>query len=634
MTNDTVSPSGEPFARDMRRIREQNDVSRTDIHESTRIPETLIESFETSGLLDHPTFNRVYLRSFVRAYAECVGIDADLALECLDAALDDNYDGRLATRYLDADEPTAPPAGRAATGEGAATGEPAGEIASGKTVEEGEEKPSGEADHGPAHRGKDEKRTRTAGSGADGEEEKQRRDEGDASDGEAGRKSDSDVSNPDTDEPEEANDDVPRGPALSSPDPVESGAGSVEPAVGSDGESGGAAGEPSASSGPAAEDRSPRQEAAEAASDEDAPAEDAPAEDAPAEASREDVSGEKAEEAGCDGKEEGGPDEDAQEENEDVPAATNEGGHVAIRSPSDGDPSDSSDGAASRAGAAAEASEPAGDPGGWRERPAATEQIDADGLGTPRPVGEGASVADGDPAGAGQASPGAEPPGGSTRSPSSLDTPSSNWGGRMLERIGAGRLLAGMLLVLVLAVGGYLFSGEDEDTSAAAPPPVAAADSSEADSAEAPPERPPPAEVTVGATIHATLVAEENVTGLRIRRDDDLRRPYWIEGGQAAVFPFSDQMIIDDQDGEDLAAVRALLIEGHPYPLDRRGADGRLVITRDTVEAFVDTLRGAPAALEVAPDTNRIPPPAPPSESTDTSAQGDTSAPDTSSAVR
>jgi hypothetical protein len=93
-------------------------------------------------------------------------------------------------------------------------------------------------------------------------------------------------------------------------------------------------------------------------------------------------------------------------------------------------------------------------------------------------------------------------------------------------------------------------------------------------------------------------------------------------------------MIIDDQDGEDLAAVRALLIEGHPYPLDRRGADGRLVITRDTVEAFVDTLRGAPAALEVAPDTNRIPPPAPPSESTDTSAQGDTSAPDTSSAVR
>jgi hypothetical protein len=49
------------------------------------------------------------------------------------------------------------------------------------------------------------------------------------------------------------------------------------------------------------------------------------------------------------------------------------------------------------------------------------------------------------------------------------------------------------------------------------------------------------------------------------------------------------------------------LLEGYPYPLDRRDARGRIVITRDTAEAFVDTLRGDPVSLDVEPDTNDVP---------------------------
>lgn len=93
--------SGNRFARDMRRVRESRRIAVEDLHEETKIPVGLLEAFEETALFDHPQFNRVYLRSFVRTYANVIGIDPDVALEALEEALSDRYAGSLGVEYLD-----------------------------------------------------------------------------------------------------------------------------------------------------------------------------------------------------------------------------------------------------------------------------------------------------------------------------------------------------------------------------------------------------------------------------------------------------------------------------------------------------------------------------------------------------
>ncbi|RMH69252.1 MAG: helix-turn-helix domain-containing protein [Bacteroidetes bacterium] len=105
-----ASASGSLFAQDMRAIREQQGVSIEAIHEETKIPIGLIEAFEESALFDHPQFNIVYLRSFVRTYAEMVGIDPQEAVEALDRAREGRYARELAIAHLGlAAEDVAPP---------------------------------------------------------------------------------------------------------------------------------------------------------------------------------------------------------------------------------------------------------------------------------------------------------------------------------------------------------------------------------------------------------------------------------------------------------------------------------------------------------------------------------------------
>ncbi|MFP4229409.1 MAG: helix-turn-helix domain-containing protein, partial [Salinivenus sp.] len=74
MSDPTEVAAGKRFALDMRRIREDRDVSLSSIHEQTQIAPSLLRSFEEGGLYDHSAFNEVYLRSFVRAYAAVVGM--------------------------------------------------------------------------------------------------------------------------------------------------------------------------------------------------------------------------------------------------------------------------------------------------------------------------------------------------------------------------------------------------------------------------------------------------------------------------------------------------------------------------------------------------------------------------------
>jgi hypothetical protein len=87
----------------LRAIREKYNLSLDGLYDETKIPRDMLQEFERSGLLHHPQFNRVYLRSFVRTYAQAVGIDADVALESLESSFDGEYRGQLATAYLGAD---------------------------------------------------------------------------------------------------------------------------------------------------------------------------------------------------------------------------------------------------------------------------------------------------------------------------------------------------------------------------------------------------------------------------------------------------------------------------------------------------------------------------------------------------
>lgn len=107
MPQESSLASGQRFARDLRRIREARGVTIDDLHEETKIPYGLIEAFEQTALFDHPQFNRVYLRSFARTYAQVVDVSPDEAMEALEEALAGTYGGSLAATYL-GEQPPAP----------------------------------------------------------------------------------------------------------------------------------------------------------------------------------------------------------------------------------------------------------------------------------------------------------------------------------------------------------------------------------------------------------------------------------------------------------------------------------------------------------------------------------------------
>lgn len=90
----------------------------------------------------------------------------------------------------------------------------------------------------------------------------------------------------------------------------------------------------------------------------------------------------------------------------------------------------------------------------------------------------------------------------------------------------------------------------------------------------------------LGDTITATVVAAfDKVDPIRVRVDRDLRRPYWIEQGDSMQFRFTERIILEDQ-LDDIQ----LILQGYPYPTDRRDAQGRIVITREQLQTYLDSL--------------------------------------------
>jgi hypothetical protein len=84
------------FADDLRAVREAREVPLEQLYAVSRIPLDVLRDFERTGLADNRMFNRVYLRSLVRTYADAVRLPAPPVLSALDAALDGRYEGEIA----------------------------------------------------------------------------------------------------------------------------------------------------------------------------------------------------------------------------------------------------------------------------------------------------------------------------------------------------------------------------------------------------------------------------------------------------------------------------------------------------------------------------------------------------------
>ena len=172
--------------------------------------------------------------------------------------------------------------------------------------------------------------------------------------------------------------------------------------------------------------------------------------------------------------------------------------------------------------------------------------------------------------------------------------------------------IAGLFLIAVVGALIYASLGETDsapnspsESSArtvasadqSSPDTLAAADTAEIDER---PQQASPGDIALGDTLHVTVYATADVRELRVQQDDDLRRPYWIREGEAAVFPFARRITLQNQ----LDSLR-LLVERYPYPVSRTDDEGRIVITRDKVQRFLDTLRAAPTTVPSSPDTIR-----------------------------
>jgi len=175
-----------------------------------------------------------------------------------------------------------------------------------------------------------------------------------------------------------------------------------------------------------------------------------------------------------------------------------------------------------------------------------------------------------------------------------------------------------VLFVLALGIGGasvYLGGQGAAETSpqptgsaarsggAAAPDTNGSPDTTETDAAETgaaslSQSRRAPADVKLGDTLYLAVKATSTVAGMRVQQDADLRRPYWIEPGDAQVFSFTRRITVENQ----LDSLR-LFLGSYSYPTTRTDEQGRVIISRDTAEQFIDTLRGAPASFPSPSDT-------------------------------
>jgi len=539
MADESSVAAGKRFSRDMRLIREDRGISIDALHKETRISRTLIESFEEGGLYDHSTFNEVYLRSFVRAYAEVIDISPDEAVEGLEGALEGNYEEALAEQYL----------GSGSIGEDERSTEKTDAPHSGAEEEGDEPRSAAPAAGGPEGRGGIVGAPRALDGDSDEETETEETQDDEPEPEEASAPEDE----PGAEEEPDAEEDADAGVELdreedadesSSQAPLEGGS---EKETGSSQEVVDRGSEAPAGSEEPTEEPDPRSDAeTRSVSEEDAA---------------------------------------KQEESEERDAAASTDVEEDVPSWMEGD----------------DESERAPSPEGETVSPEPTPP--GEGRVPPPDGGSGETGVVGEPTALGsEEAPTEAARSGASAVPEPRAHRRSGWGqffrGEKREMVWGGIGILVVLLVLA-GIGIAYFSGGSASTQerSATATPDTAASSAPTDTA-ATPSKPPPAPISLGETVNLTVLATSPVTGIRIQRDDDLERPYWIEEGEAETFPFQERVVLDNELGD----IR-LFVAGYPYLGGRPDTTGRLVITRSEVEAFADTLRGAPATLSVTPDT-------------------------------
>lgn len=92
--------SGHRLAGDLRSIRRKRGVDLKEILDTTRLAEDVIEQLEETGLINHPAFNQVYLRSLFAAYGGVLEIQRDHMMSALEEMFQGQYVGSLAVQYL------------------------------------------------------------------------------------------------------------------------------------------------------------------------------------------------------------------------------------------------------------------------------------------------------------------------------------------------------------------------------------------------------------------------------------------------------------------------------------------------------------------------------------------------------
>lgn len=90
-----MAPAAHSLEADLRATREAAELTIEDIHQETRLATDIIQRFEAGQLIGDPSFNAVYLKAFLRSYAEAVGLRPHTVEAAWEATLDGAYRGEL-----------------------------------------------------------------------------------------------------------------------------------------------------------------------------------------------------------------------------------------------------------------------------------------------------------------------------------------------------------------------------------------------------------------------------------------------------------------------------------------------------------------------------------------------------------
>ena len=86
---------------DLRANREAAELTIDDVHQETRLASDIISRFEAGQLIDDPAFNIIYLKAFLRSYAEAVGVPSHKVEAALEAVRTGAYRGELHPDYAE-----------------------------------------------------------------------------------------------------------------------------------------------------------------------------------------------------------------------------------------------------------------------------------------------------------------------------------------------------------------------------------------------------------------------------------------------------------------------------------------------------------------------------------------------------